>query len=306
MARWIPQNTTVTIPMGPFLASTDGVTAQAGLGSFTVRVNKGTTWVIRESVTATAHQENGFYSVELNATDTNTLGRLRVAANPSTAIPVWEDFMVVPANIYNALVAGTDTLHVDTIQWLGTAVATPTVAGVPEVDLTHVNGVINANAVLQLRQILLSNSTGPGLSIETTANNLSAVEVASNGSAVSSGTGLSIAGAAAGPALRLVGGSTLGAALELQVAVGEEPVNGVLINAASADALLDRAIAEPTAVWAWPVTLRKLAQWLGALSRNKVTQTNTTQTLRNDADSATIATSTHSDDGTTHTRGEFS
>lgn len=46
-------------------------------------------------------------------------------------------------------------------------------------------------------------------------------------------------------------------------------------------------------------------QWLFLLSRNKITQTSTVQTLRNDADSATIATSTVSDDGTTFTRGEF-
>lgn len=46
-------------------------------------------------------------------------------------------------------------------------------------------------------------------------------------------------------------------------------------------------------------------QWLFLLSRNKITQTATVQTLRNDADSATIASSTVSDDGTTFTRGEF-
>lgn len=45
--------------------------------------------------------------------------------------------------------------------------------------------------------------------------------------------------------------------------------------------------------------------WLLALSRNKITQTDTTTTLRNDADSATLSTSTVSSDGTTFTRGEF-
>ena len=45
--------------------------------------------------------------------------------------------------------------------------------------------------------------------------------------------------------------------------------------------------------------------WVTALNRNKVTQTTTTLTLRNDADSGNIATSAVSDDGTTATRGEF-
>lgn len=44
------------------------------------------------------------------------------------------------AAINDALVDGGDNLDVNTVQWLGTACATPTVAGVPEVDVTHFNG----------------------------------------------------------------------------------------------------------------------------------------------------------------------
>lgn len=42
-----------------------------------------------------------------------------------------------------------------------------------------------------------------------------------------------------------------------------------------------------------------------AKARNKITQTSTTQLIRNDADNATIATSTVSDDATTFIRGEY-
>ena len=45
--------------------------------------------------------------------------------------------------------------------------------------------------------------------------------------------------------------------------------------------------------------------WLFMLARNKLTQNATTQTLRNDADDADVATSTVSGDGTTTTRGKF-
>ena len=51
--------------------------------------------------------------------------------------------------------------------------------------------------------------------------------------------------------------------------------------------------------------LEQWLAWLGALSRNKITQTATTTTLRNDADSGNLGTSTVSDDGTTFTRGGF-
>jgi hypothetical protein len=65
------------------------------------------------------------------------------------------------------------------------------------------------------------------------------------------------------------------------------------------------AITEPAGVPAWPMGLEGAMAWLMALARNKMTQTATTTTLRNDADSATIATSTVSDDATTYTRGEW-
>ena len=66
------------------------------------------------------------------------------------------------------------------------------------------------------------------------------------------------------------------------------------------------SIIEPTGPPTWPMDIEELLGWLGALSRNKRTQTATTQTLRNDADSGTISTSTVSDDGTTYTAGEWS
>lgn len=82
---------------------------------------------------------------------------------------------------------------------------------------------------------------------------------------------------------------------------------GYSLSAAGIDAILDEPVTEPGGVFAWgSATLRNIIGWLGALSRNKMAQTATTQTLRNDADSADIATSAVSDDGTTATRGEFS
>lgn len=65
------------------------------------------------------------------------------------------------------------------------------------------------------------------------------------------------------------------------------------------------AITEPAAAPTWPMSMEGVLGWLGALSRNKTTQTATTTTLRNDPDSANISTSTVSDDGTTYVRGEW-
>jgi hypothetical protein len=71
-------------------------------------------------------------------------------------------------------------------------------------------------------------------------------------------------------------------------------------------ALLTGANTEVTSVPTSTDTLVNMLKWLFALARNKLTQTATTTLLRNNADGATIGTSTISDDGTTFTRGKFS
>lgn len=78
------------------------------------------------------------------------------------------------------------------------------------------------------------------------------------------------------------------------------------VNSEVLDVLTIDTFAEPSAVPAATSTLKDKINWLFVLARNKLTQTATTQLVRNDADNATVGTSTVSDDGTTAIRGEFS
>lgn len=81
---------------------------------------------------------------------------------------------------------------------------------------------------------------------------------------------------------------------------------GYALSAAAVDAILDDPITEPAGVFAWgSATLRNIIGWLGAMASNRITETATTQTVRNRANSATLASSTVSDDGTTATRDSF-
>ena len=77
------------------------------------------------------------------------------------------------------------------------------------------------------------------------------------------------------------------------------------VNTEVLDVLVTDTFAEPAAVPAATASLKDKIGWQAVLARNKITQTATTQLVRNDADNATIGTSTVSDDGTTATRGEF-
>ena len=115
MPCWLKQSTAVDIALGPFLDATDGVTPMTALtiSQADVRLKKNAgSWAQKNDSTSATHEENGWYECELDATDTNTLGVLIVAVNESTALPVWREFMVVPANVYASLVEAVDWLDV--------------------------------------------------------------------------------------------------------------------------------------------------------------------------------------------------
>lgn len=113
MANLLRQSTVVTIPLGPFLDPTDGVTEEDAL-TVTVEVSKNNgAFAARNSATAVTHDTEGWYRVELDATDTLNLGPLVVKAQDSAShAPVWREFVVVPANVYDSLVSGADFLEV--------------------------------------------------------------------------------------------------------------------------------------------------------------------------------------------------
>lgn len=112
---YLKQSTAVTLKIGPFLNSTDGNTVETGLSisQADVRLSKnGGNIIQKNSTTACTHDEFGMYNCTLNATDTGTLGRLQLIVHESGALPVWQEFMVVPANVYDSMF-GTDKLQVD-------------------------------------------------------------------------------------------------------------------------------------------------------------------------------------------------
>lgn len=100
--------------------------------------------------------------------------------------------------------------------------------------------------------------------------------------------------------------STIGTVTTAAALTTNNDKTGYRLSSTGVDDILDEAITEPAGIFTWPATLRTIGGWLGAVSRNKLTQTATTQVVRNDADNANIASSTVSDNGTTFTRGEFS
>jgi hypothetical protein len=120
---WLKQSTSVDVGIGPFLDETDGKTAETGLTITQpdIRLKKnGGNWAQKAAAQTLTHEEAGWYELTLDATDTDTLGRLIVAVHESGALPVWKEFMVVPANVWDSMF-GADLLQVDTREVGGTS-----------------------------------------------------------------------------------------------------------------------------------------------------------------------------------------
>ena len=123
--QYLKQSTAVTLKIGPFLDETDGITVTPSL-SITqpdVRVSKNGGGFAQKSAAGTAaYDEAGYYDISLSTTDTDTLGATKVAIHKETALPVWEEFSVLPANVYDSMFS-TDKLQVDITEVNGVAQA---------------------------------------------------------------------------------------------------------------------------------------------------------------------------------------
>ncbi len=166
--RYLRSNTAVRVTVGPFFSNTDGVTPKTSLTvtacklTFMVDDANVPTLVLDTNPTASGGSNDmihvsgddaGFYDLELAAANVNYLGRAMLALTDATNhCPVFHEFMILPAMIYDSLVLGTDRLdtnvtHVgDTSQTardLGASVLLSTGTGTGQLDFT--SGVVKAN-----------------------------------------------------------------------------------------------------------------------------------------------------------------
>ena len=400
MTTWLKQSTATDVELGPFVDDTDGKTAETGLTISQADcqlIKNGGAAAQKNDATSASHLAGGHYKVPLNTTDTNTLGRLRLYVNESGALPVWRDFMVLPANIYDSLVGGSDYLDVNTVQAAGTAWGSGaitaasiaadaiTAAKVASDAVTEIqNGLATAAALTTIDDFLdteiaailadtnelqtdwvnggrldllidaikaktdnLPSDPADDSDIDTQLAAIAAyldTEVAAILAAVDTEVaaiktktdylpsatagaagGVFIAGSNAATTVAITGnitGNVSGSVGSVTGAVGSVTGNvggnvtgsvGSLaaqakadVNAEVVDALATDTYAEPGSVPAATSSLEDKIGWLFMLARNARTTTATTDAVRNDANSANVATSTLNDDGTTFTRGEYS
>lgn len=123
--RFLRRNTAVRIAVGPFFDKTDGVTPETALTTTNCKITfmvddddgTATNLIIDAAATASGgdndmvhvtNDDAGFYDLELTAAQTNYLGRAMLAiTDAANHCPVFHEFMILPAPIYDSLVAGT-------------------------------------------------------------------------------------------------------------------------------------------------------------------------------------------------------
>lgn len=175
--RFLRTNTACRVTVGPFFDKTDGVTPETGLTvtscKLTLMVDTGNvpTLVIDASATASGGNNDmvhvtgddaGFYDLELTAAQTNYLGRAILAiTDAATHCPVFHEFMIIPAMMYDSVILGTDRLDTNvthigdqsqTARDIGASVLLSSGTGTGQVSLSSglvtLAGVTHTNAVI--------------------------------------------------------------------------------------------------------------------------------------------------------------
>jgi hypothetical protein len=115
--------------------------------------------------------------------------------------------------------------------------------------------------------------------------------------------------AAVGSAMTLaadaVNATSLASSAVAEMQSGLSTLTAGQVNAEMLDVLTTDTFAEPSGVPAATSSLKDKIAFIFAALRNKRLTTATTDTIRNDADSADIAAATLNENGTTFTRGEY-
>lgn len=107
------------IPLGYFVDSTDGNTEETALSIANTDIKlwkAGATTLANKNSGGATHISNGIYYATLDATDTDTLGPLVIFVHVAGALPIRLECQVMLANVYEALVAGTEWLEATTLR----------------------------------------------------------------------------------------------------------------------------------------------------------------------------------------------
>lgn len=115
---FLKQSTAATVRVGPFVDATNGVTPETGVtlsGADQAEILKqgsGATVDISGATWAAITGVGGWYDLSLTTSHTDTCGALYIIVqDESVCLPVFMHCTVLPANVFESLIAGTEFLE---------------------------------------------------------------------------------------------------------------------------------------------------------------------------------------------------
>jgi hypothetical protein len=105
---FLKQNTAVTLLLGPFVESSDGITVKTDLSiaASDVKLIKfgASALVAKNSAVAPEHVSNGYYSVHIDTSDTSVAGQFVIVIQKSGALPFEAAFTILTATSYGSMI----------------------------------------------------------------------------------------------------------------------------------------------------------------------------------------------------------
>lgn len=152
-------STSQVIQLGPFLDSTDFVTAETALTitQADMQLSKNGGVFAQKNTTGDAvHDLDGWYSTTLDTTDTDTVGNLILKVNVAGTLPVYYEYCVLPTATYDALTSdglynfdpSTDTVLADMVSISGDSLAADNLEAMYDgTGYVNANGPATASAL---------------------------------------------------------------------------------------------------------------------------------------------------------------
>ena len=337
------QSTSQVIRFGPFVDSTDGVTPEIALTitQADMQISKdGAAFAQKNAAGNATHDVDGFYFTTFDTTDSNTTAILKLQVTVAGALPVWDNFDVTTQSYYDAKYTGIfnnlggtaqtadhttaiadipTTAEFNARTLLASAYFDPAADTVANVTLTattttntDMRGTDSANTVVppsvaqfNARTLLAASYFDP--SADTVANVTTVATTTTN----TDMRGTDGANTTTPPTTAQIWAETTrvltsGANIVLAKGIGVINFNDITsaqVNAEMLDVLVTDTFAEVTVPNA-TASIKDMIHYTFSRTKNKTTQTATTLTVRNDADSGNLGTATVNDDSTTFTKGK--
>lgn len=111
-------STATTVTIGPVLDADGAAVTTAVVTNFSIVKNGSSAALTTETLN---HIANGYYTLALTSTNTNTLGNLEVFVNNTAMSMTMFRYNVIAAQVYDSLVSGSDLLQIDIQQLVGSA-----------------------------------------------------------------------------------------------------------------------------------------------------------------------------------------